>query len=70
MKYSWKGRKDRNRHKNRIKRSGQARLVYVRHKLYHPHHVKVSPRGLTDIKECNNVSSVAAKKRRIEKNKY
>ena len=26
MKYSWKGHKDRNRHKNRIKRSGQARL--------------------------------------------
>ena len=29
MKYSWKGHKERNRHKNRIKRSGQARLVYV-----------------------------------------
>ena len=29
MKYSWKGHKDRNRHKNRIKGSGQARLVYV-----------------------------------------
>ena len=29
MKYSWKGHKDRSRHKNRIKRSGQARLVYV-----------------------------------------
>ena len=29
MKYSWKGHKDRNRHKSRIKRSGQARLVYV-----------------------------------------
>ena len=27
MKYSWKGHKDRNRHKDRIKRSGQARLV-------------------------------------------
>ena len=27
------GRKDRNRLKNRIKRSGQARLVYVRQKL-------------------------------------
>ena len=27
-----KGCKDRNRHKNRIKRSGQARLFYVRHK--------------------------------------
>ena len=30
MKYSWKVHKDKNRHKNRIKRSGQARLVYVR----------------------------------------
>ena len=30
MKYSWKGHKDRNRHKNRIKRSGQARIVYVK----------------------------------------
>ena len=30
MKYSWKGHKDRNRHKNRIKRNGQARLVYVK----------------------------------------
>ena len=28
MKYSWKDHKDRNRHKNRIKRSGQAGLVY------------------------------------------
>ena len=30
MKYSSKGHKDRNRHKNRIKRSGQARLVYIK----------------------------------------
>ena len=29
MKYSWKGHKDKNRHKNIIKRSGQAQLVYV-----------------------------------------
>ena len=29
MKYSWKGHKDRNRHKNRIKRSEQVPLVYV-----------------------------------------
>ena len=29
MKYSWKGHIDRNSHKNRIKRSGQAWLVYV-----------------------------------------
>ena len=33
IKFSWKGNKDRNRHKNRIKRSGQAWLVYVRHKM-------------------------------------
>ena len=44
MKYSWKGHKDRNRHKNRIKRSGQTRLVCF-YKPQHPHHVKVSPRG-------------------------
>ena len=30
MKYSLKGHKGRNRHKKRIKRSGQARLVYVK----------------------------------------
>ena len=30
MIYSWKGHKDKNRHKNRIKRSGQAWLVYVK----------------------------------------
>ena len=30
VKYSWKGHTDRNRHKNRTKRSGQARLVYVK----------------------------------------
>ena len=29
IKYSWKGHKYRGRHKNRIKRRGQARLVYV-----------------------------------------
>ena len=29
MKYSSKGHKDRNRHRNRVKRSGQARLLYV-----------------------------------------
>ena len=29
MKYSLKGRKDRKRQKDRIKKSGQARLVYV-----------------------------------------
>ena len=30
MKYSWKGHKESYRHKNRIKRSGQARLDYVK----------------------------------------
>ena len=30
MTYSWKGHKDRNRHKKTTKRSGQARLVYVK----------------------------------------
>ena len=30
MKYSWKGHKDRNGYKNRIKSSGQARSVYVK----------------------------------------
>ena len=30
MKYRWKGHTDRNRHKNRTKRSGQARLVYAK----------------------------------------
>ena len=30
MKCRWKGHRDRNRHKNRIQRSGQARLVYVK----------------------------------------
>ena len=46
MKYSWKGHIDRNRHQTRTKRSGQAWLVYVRHKPWHPHHVKGSPQGL------------------------
>ena len=35
-----KGHKDRNRHKNTVKRSGQAGFVY---KPQHPRHVKVSP---------------------------
>ena len=48
MKYSRKGHKDRNRHKNGIKRSGQARLVYVKKKqLQHPHHVKGTCRLLS-----------------------
>ena len=36
------GHKDRNRHKNRIKRNGQAQLAYVKR-----HHVKGSPGALT-----------------------
>ena len=44
---------DRNSHKSRIKRSGQARLVYVkRHKPQHPHHVKESPRRPTVSIPC------------------
>ena len=35
MKYSWKGFKDRNRHKNGIKRNGQARLGYVKNINHH-----------------------------------
>ena len=31
----------------RGKKSGQALLVYVRHKPQHPHHIKVSARGNT-----------------------
>ena len=30
MKHGWKGHKDRNRHKNKLERSEQARLVYVK----------------------------------------
>ena len=46
MKYSWKGHKHRNRHKDRIKTSGQTRLVYgKKNEPQHSHHVKVSPRG-------------------------
>ena len=41
MKYSWKGRKDRNRHQSRIKRSGQKRQ--------HPHHEKVRPWGQNKV---------------------
>ena len=45
MKYNRKGHKDRNRHKNRIERSGQARLVYVKTQTVTSHHEKVNPRG-------------------------
>ena len=30
IQYKWKGHKDRNRHRSRIERSGQARLAYVK----------------------------------------
>ena len=46
MKYSWKGRKNGSRHKNRIKRGGQARQ---KHTPQHPHHVKVSLRGTQNV---------------------
>ena len=59
MKCSSKGHKDRNRNKDRIKRSRKALLVYVkdicqRHKPQHPHHVKVSPWGpnFDDFSNC------------------
>ena len=47
MKYSWKGHKDRNRHKNRIKKKEWASSAGLcqNHKLQHPHQVKVSVRG-------------------------
>ena len=53
MKYSRKGHNDRNRNKNRIKRIGQARLVYVRH---NPHHVNVSHQGLVVTKNMSVIS--------------
>ena len=47
MKYSRKGYKDRNRHKNRIKKECASSVgLCQKHKPQHPHHVKVSPRGL------------------------
>ena len=56
-KYSWQGHKARNRHKNKIKRSRQGRLVYVRHKPWQPHHVKGNPRGLGPKQQLINTSS-------------
>ena len=48
VKYSRKGHKNRNRHKNRIKTGGQAQLVDVKDiNREHPHHVKVGPWGST-----------------------
>ena len=35
LKYSWQGHKERNRHKHGIKRSGRARLVYVKAQPQH-----------------------------------
>ena len=56
MKCSWKGLKDRNRQKNRIKRSGLARLVYVRHKPWHPYQMQVSPRGTGNMVDQHSVT--------------
>ena len=42
MGYRWKGHKDRNRHKNRIKRTGKARLVYIR-EMYDVHREEPQP---------------------------
>ena len=47
MKYSWKGHKDRTRHKNGIKKEWASSVgLCQKHKQRHPNHVKVSPRGL------------------------
>ena len=48
MKYSGKGHKDRKRHKKKIKKSGQVRLVCLSHEPQHLFYVKVSPRGLVN----------------------
>ena len=56
MKYSWKGSKDKNRHKNRNKKEW-ASLVGLcqKYKLQHPHQAKASLRGLTITKSwCDN----------------
>ena len=55
-KYSWKGHKDRNRHKNRIRSRGQARLAYVEfwHKPQHLHRLKASLRGLSASARLNS----------------
>ena len=47
MKYSSKDHKNRNRHKNRIinKEWASSVSLCLWHKPYHPHHLKVSPRG-------------------------
>ena len=39
MQYSWRGHTDKNTHKNRIKRSGQAMLVSQGHKTRHTHYL-------------------------------
>ena len=53
MKCSRKGHKNRNRHTNRKKKSGQARLVYVENITVISHHVTVSPWGQMGVGICN-----------------
>ena len=57
MKYSLKGHKDRNRHKNRIKKNEWASSAGLcqRHKPQHPHHVKLSPLGQKYEKESAGI---------------
>ena len=47
MKYSWKGHKNRTRHKNKIKVEASLVSLCKKHKLQHPHHVKMSLLGPT-----------------------
>ena len=48
MKYNEKDHKDRNRHKNRIKKERASSVGLCQtHKPQHPHHAKVSPWGPT-----------------------
>ena len=43
MKYSWKGHRDRNRHEKNKKEWASSVGLCQKHKLQHPHNVKVSP---------------------------
>ena len=46
MKYSWKGHKDRNSHKNRTKKEwASSDCLCQKYKQQHPHHMKASPQG-------------------------
>ena len=68
MKYSWNGHKDRNRHKNRIKKEWASSVgLCQKHKPQHPHHVKVSPwgqkqrRGQTRRRQLNWSKGISTK---------